>query len=227
MQTHIPRLVIQSKRSLPAASLVVVLLTGMFTSASADEPTAVRGGPSFWSIDTQASAQLADSGAALLRPPASWSWDRTQPVLDFAAGLEQHFANGLSLSAGVSVAQPVEVLPLNVNYRDYFLGVRYGSLDSKVWYLPETLTEPSALYYDAGWRHVVVHEALSVSVRLGHYGSAGAFRAVGDPLPSLSIGATTSLAGYGLGLRLIDGGGQLFGGDQDMRLMGSISRPLK
>ena len=72
-----------------------------------------------------------------------------------------------------------------------------------------------------------VHDELSLSVRLGQYGSAGALRDDGQPPLSLSLGASTSMAGYGLGLRLIDGGGQLFGGDRDMRLMGSISRPLK
>ncbi|MBU2478668.1 MAG: hypothetical protein KKA36_06220, partial [Gammaproteobacteria bacterium] len=45
--------------------------------------------------------------------------------------------------------------------------------------------------------------------------------------PSLSLGASTQMRGYGLGLRLIDGGGQMFGGEEDLRVMGSISKPLR
>lgn len=224
MQTYISRLVRRSHCG--GAVLAAVVLVGGSTLVVAEEIQLLRNGPSVWLTGPQTLGQVTDSGAALLRPPESWSWNMPSPKVDFAAGLEQRFASGLSFTAGVSVAQSAEFTPLNVNYRDYFLGVRYGSLDSKVGYLPETDAESSALYYDAGWQRAV-HEHLSVSVRVGQFTSADTLGEYADTRPSLSIGASSSMAGYGLGLRLIDGGGQLFGGDQDVRLMGSISRPLK
>ncbi|MFN2308324.1 MAG: hypothetical protein ABR553_01105 [Gammaproteobacteria bacterium] len=147
--------------------------------------------------------------------------------MDLAAGLEHHFASGLSLNAGVSLAHAYEQHRA-IDYRDYFLGVTYGSLDGKVWYLPEsTLSDEPVFYYEAGWQRAVT-ERLSFSLRLGHAPSPGyASASSAADLPSLSLGASTAVGGYGLGLRLIDGGGQMFGGEQDLRLMGSISRSLR
>lgn len=193
------------------------------------------GGVGLW-LSTE-NVSPAQNGPSLLRPPASWSWDAPAPALDFAAGIEHRFLGQLSLDAGVSVAHIPEFLPSAVsgladdaiNYRDYFLGLRYGSLDGKVWYLPESDSgmETSAMYYEAGWAQPVT-DKLSLSVRLGQYDGSSSNRLF-EPnnMPSLSLGATTTLEGYGLGLRLIDGGGQMFGGEQDLQLMGSISKPLR
>jgi hypothetical protein len=177
-------------------------------------------------------ADAAVTGPSLLRPPASWSWDDgAQPKLDFAAGIERNFMNGLTLDAGVSVAHTPEysLSPSveTINYHDYFLGMRYGALDGRVWYLPEKhLGEPVGFYYEAGWQQLVT-DSLSLSVRVGHYSETDQILYSSQDVPSLSLGASTTVQGYGLGLRLIDGGGQMFGGEQDLRLMGSISKPLR
>lgn len=169
----------------------------------------------------------AAQGPSLLRPPASWSWnDATAPQMDLAAGVAHRFASGLSLDAGLSLAHAYEH-HTEIDYHDYFLGVSYGSLDGKVWYLPESaLSDDPVLYYEAGWQRSVT-DKLSLSLRLGHSQSAG-YRLINGAYdqPSLSLGASTDMGGYGLGLRLIDGGGSMFGGEQDLRLMGSISKPL-
>lgn len=181
-------------------------------------------------------ASPALNGPSLLRPPVSWSWDAPAPALDFAAGIGHRFLGRLSLDAGVSVAHIPEYTSNTVsgspdgtiNYRDYFFGLRYGALDGKVWYLPEAHfgDEASAMYYEAGWAQPVT-DNLSLSVRLGQYDGNSSNRLFGaHDMPSLSLGASTTLEGYGVGLRLIDGGGHIFGGEQDLQLMGSISKPL-
>lgn len=176
-------------------------------------------------------------GPSLLRPPASWSWDESAPALDFAAGIGHRFLGGLSLDAGVSISHVPEYATTAlsrqlgdsaINYRDYFLGLSFGALDGKVWYIPEDNlnSELAAVYYEAGWAQLVT-DKLSLSVRLGQYDGDASDRFLGPgDMPSLSLGATTTLDGYGLGLRLIDGGGRMFGGEQDLQLMGSISKPL-
>lgn len=186
-------------------------------------------GVDFW-VTTDEPAPAV--GPTLLRPPASWSWDSASPKLDFAAGIERTFLSGLSLGAGVSVAHVPDYAltpPTNtINYHDYFLGLSYGSLDSKIWYLPESRRgDPAGLYYEAGWQRPV-SDTVSLSVRLGQYADvqSRAFETSSD-MPSLSLGASTTLDGYGLGLRLIDGGGRMFGGDRDLQLMGSISKSLR
>lgn len=198
----------------------------LMTPALAESPELA--GVALW-VSTE---DAGTTGPSLLRPPASWSWDDgATPKLDFAAGVGRSFMNGVSLDAGVSVAHTPEytLLPSvsTINYHDYFLGLRYGALDGKVWYLPEThLGEPSGLYYEAGWQQLVT-DKLSLSVRLGHYADADPLQASSEDVPSLSFGASTTVDGYGLGLRLIDGGGRMFGGEQDLQLMGSISKPLR
>lgn len=196
-------------------------------------------GIELWITTDAAASPPALNGPSLLRPPASWSWETSAPTLDFAAGVGHRFAGGVTLDAGVSVAHVSnfgsvgapggESSAGEINYRDYFLGMRFGGLDGKIWYLPESEHfggQPSALYYEAGWAQPV-GEKFSLSVRLGHDGGASN-RLLGSPaVPSLSLGASTTLRGYGLGVRLIDGGGQVFGGVPDLQLMGSISKPLR
>lgn len=194
------------------------------------------GGVEVWVRTADATPPVLN-GPSLLRPPASWSWDEPAPTLDFAAGIGHRFLGRLSLDAGVSVSRVPKYatsalsgqLPDNtINYRDYFLGLSFGALDGKVWYLPEDNLsgELAAVYYEAGWAQHVTNK-LSLSVRLGQFGGDASDRLLGPgDMPSLSLGATTTLDGYGLGLRLIDGGGQMFGGEQDLQLMGSISKPL-
>ena len=198
------------------------------------------GGMDLWITTDAAASSPALNGPSLLRPPASWSWDAAAPTLDFAAGIGHRFAGGLNLDAGISVAHVSEfgaadalyeeTSTREINYRDYFLGMSFGALDGKIWYLPEHEHlggQPSAMYYEAGWAQSV-GEKLSLSVRLGHYDGGATNRLLGSSdAPSLSLGASTTLSGYGLGLRLIDGGGQMFGGDQNLQLMGSISKPLR
>ncbi len=182
-------------------------------------------GLSFWGAVGESSQFTASQGPALLRPPASWSWNDAAPELDIAAGVDHRFANGLNLNLGMSLSHVTEHAD-TINYRDYFLGMSFGPLEGKVWYLPETAyTDSPSLYYEAGWQKSVT-ENLALSMRLGQAGSGySSVHGFADQ-PSLSLGASTEVRGYGLGLRLIDGGGQMFGGDQDLRVMGSISKPL-
>lgn len=200
------------------------------------------GGMDLWVTTGERTSSPALNGPSLLRPPASWSWQMPVPSLDFAAGIGRRFVSGMNLDAGVSVAHipgsmSMEPTPVDdaaareIDYRDYFLGVSYGSLDGKIWYLPENarlgVQPAAAMYYEAGWVGPLSSN-LSVSVRLGHYEGTTAGRLLGGGAnaPSLSLGASTTLSGYGLGLRVIDGGGRMFGGEQDFQLMGSISKPL-
>lgn len=194
---------------------------------AADELDTLRG-LSLWGASGDRAHFTAASGQSLLRPPASWSWnDGAAPQLDIAAGVARRFASGLSLDAGLSLSHVYEQHTA-IDYRDYFMGVSYGDLDGKVWYLPESaLSDEPILYYEAGWRREVT-DNLSLSLRVGQaqtpgYGLANSLY----EQPSLSLGASTDVGGYGLGLRLIGGGGGMFGGGQDLRLMGSISTPLR
>lgn len=184
--------------------------------------------PTGWSLwSSKGDAFSGDGwGQALLRPSASWSRDKAPPQLEFAAGIGHRFASGLSVDFGLSSAQVAESPA--INYRDYFLGVRYGSLDSKLWYLPESRDgDATAMYYEAGWSPVL-GDRLALSLRLGQrVGGATAFTAFESDFPSVSLGASTHFRGYGVGLSLVDGRGSVFGGDADFRLMGSISRPLR
>lgn len=226
MTTYIARRFSMQRTVLLQGIALVWCGCACLTPVSAETPKLA--GVELWMSTEQAAA----TGPSLLRPPASWSWDDgVQPKLDFAAGIGRNFMNGLSLDAGVSVAHaPDYTLSPSVetiNYHDYFLGMRYGALDGRVWYLPENrLGEPSGLYYEAGWQKLVT-DSLSLSVRLGHYADASPLLDPSRDAPSLSLGASTTVDGYGLGLRLIDGGGRMFGGEQDFQLMGSISKPLR
>lgn len=204
----------------------IVMSCGFFTCAatgagSGDSATGWR----LWNAD---GIEVSGSvwGQGLLRPPASWSWKNVPPQLEFAAGVERHFASGLSVDFGLSSAQFTESPA--INYRDYFLGVSYGSLDGKLWYLPETLDgETTAMYYEAGWSPAV-SDRVALSLRLGQQvGGAAVSPGFDSGLPSVSLGASTRFYGYGLGLSVIDGGGSMFGGDADFRLMGSISKSLR
>lgn len=206
-----------------------VLIGGWLLGACSMAATALAevtefGGVTFWATAAESPEHAAAVGPSLLRPPASWSWGEATPKLDFATGIEHRFTEDLRLDAGLSVAHAVEDVHSTINYRDYFLGMRYGYLDTKVWYLPETSNrEPSAVYYEAGWQQPV-NDRLSLSLRLGQYDQR--FFGQDDAAPSLSLGASTKVGGYGLGLSVIDGG-RMFGGEQDYRLMGSISKPFK
>lgn len=185
-------------------------------------------GFSFWGVTGDHSHFSAAQGPSLLRPPASWSWDTAAPVLDMAAGVTHHFDNGLNLGLGMSLSHATDALNAEtINYRDYFLGLSFGAVEGKVWYLPETaFTDEPSLYYEAGWLQPVT-EKLSLSLRLGQYSSDYSSIQGYSDQPSLSLGASTQMRGYGLGLRLIDGGGHMFGGEEDLRVMGSISKPLR
>jgi hypothetical protein len=212
----------RSSRSIPAGMLVCACLYAGAVSADASAPVS---GFNFWGTSGDRKEFTAAQGPSLLRPPASWSWDGPSPQLDAAAGLGHRFASGLNVDLGMSLAHIPE--RTSINYHDYFLGLSYGALDGKVWYLPETaLNEDASLYYEAGWQQPVT-EKVSLSLRLGQYSSG--FTPYGEPaeLPSLSFGASTDVGGYGLGLRLVDQGGSAFGGERDFRLMGSISKPLR
>ena len=205
-------------------ALVIGCLAGMSLPVQAEDGLLGKG-YRLWTVQDGLSA-AHPQGPALLRPSLS-SDGASLPKLDFATGIERHFSNGLSLDAGVSMAQGVQLNP--VNYRDYFLGVRYGSWDGKVWYLPELADSevPDSLYYEAGWSQPVGEQS-ALSLRLGQQQSLGA--ALLDDAartPNLSLGATTHMRGYGLGLRLVESGGILFGGEQDLRVMGSISKPFR
>lgn len=190
------------------------------------EESVLDTGFNFWGTTSEQSQFTAAQGPSLLRPPASWSWDTLAPELDMAAGVSHRFTNGLNLNLGMSLSHVTESAE-TINYRDYFLGLSFGALEGKVWYLPETaFTDEPSLYYEAGWQQPVT-ENLSLSLHLGQYSTDySSIQGLNDQ-PSLSLGASTQVRGYGLGLRLIDGGGQMFGGDEDLRLMGSISKPLR
>lgn len=214
---------------LPRAGLVGGwLLSACCLSASAVAGEAKFGSMTFWAAAAEDPDNAVAMDPALLRPPAHGTLGAAAPKLDLA-GVEHRFSSGLHLDAGLSVAYMTEedVERSTINYRDYFLGMRYGALDTKVWYLPESATNAqSAVYYEAGWQQPV-SEDVSLSLRLGQYDQSSNYtNADYDTAPTLSLGASTSLGGYGLGLRVIDGGGQMFGGEQDLRLMGSISKPL-
>ncbi|MFA7387757.1 MAG: hypothetical protein WCZ87_08870 [Thiohalobacteraceae bacterium] len=189
------------------------------------EPADAVPGLNLWGTAGERNSFTGTQGPSLLRPPASWSWDGPSPQLDGAAGLGHRFVSGLNLDLGMSVAHIPE--RSSINYHDYFFGLSYGALDGKVWYLPETaLNEESSLYYEAGWQQPITPK-LALSLRVGQFSSG--YTQYGEPaeLPSLSLGASTDVGGYGFGLRLVDQRGSLFGGEQDLRLMGSISKPLR
>lgn len=194
-------------------------------AAGGSEPDDPATGWSLWNANG-VEAFGSHGGQALLRPPASWSWENAPPQLGLAAGVGHRFANGLSVDVGLSSAQLAESPA--INYHDYFLGVSYGALDGKLWYLPETLDgEATAMYYEAGWSPMV-NDRVALSLRLGQQvGGSTALTGFDSGLPNVSLGASTRFHGYGLGLSVIDGGGSMFGGDSDFRLMGSISRPLR
>ncbi len=222
---------VDSRRGwIPRAALVnVCLVGGLCIPMSAQAEETRLGSVTFWGAAADATDSTAVAiGPSLLRPPASWSWETAAPRLDFATGVEQHFKNGLSLNAGLSAAHAaVDVRGDTIDYRDYFLGMRYGVVDTKVWYLDNASgSGQSRVYFDAGWQQPV-GDKLSMSLRLGQYDQSVYNLPGYDTAPSLSLGANTTMGGYGLGLRVIDGGGRLFGGAQDLRLMGSISTPLK
>ncbi len=182
-------------------------------------------GFSLWGVGgTQSVSTFSSEGQGLLRPPASWSWDAL-PQLDAAAGVGHRFRGGLNIDLGLSLSHSVEADA--INYRDYFLGLSYGSLEGKFWYLPDAGDNDStSMYYEAGWNQPV-NDRLSVSLRLGQQYRMGSSLITQDSrLTNLSIGASTRMGQYGLGLRFIDNGGRMFGGEDDFRLMGSIFRSL-
>lgn len=226
MMKRVARNLLVHRRNLRQVIALFGCGCALIAQASAESPKLA--GVDLW-VSTEDAATI---GPSLLRPPASWSWDDGATAkLDFAAGVGRSFMNGLSMDAGVSVAHTPGYTHTQafstIDYHDYFLGMRYGALDGRVWYLPETrLGEPSGLYYEAGWQQPV-SDKFSLSIRLGHFADTNQFLNSSDDMPSLSLGASTTVDGYGLGLRLIDGGGHMFGGEQDLQLMGSISKPLR
>jgi hypothetical protein len=205
----------------------LLLCASLVTSVAGAETLESARGFTLWGHSEAQTQFTAAQGPSLLRPPASWSWnDATAPQMDMAAGVAHRFATGLSLDAGLSLSHAYEQHTA-IDYQDFFLGVSYGSLDGKVWYLPESaLSDDPIVYYEAGWQRLVT-DKLSLSLRVGH-SELSDYRLLSGAYdqPSLSLGASTDMGGYGLGLRLIDGGGSMFGGEQDLRLMGSISKPL-
>lgn len=203
------------------------LLSACLVAAPVSAAELKLGGLTFWTATVEDTESTAAPVPSLLRPAANGGWDMAAPTVDFATDIEQRFTTGLRLDSGVSAMRAAEMNGGGaINYRDYFLGMRYGSLDTKVWYLPASPTNTqAAVYYEAGWLHPVGKE-VSLSLHLGQYDQSGYANAGYDTVPSLSLGASTTVGGYGLGLRLIDGG-RLFGGEQDVRLMGSISKPFE
>lgn len=194
-----------------------------FSWSAQAEDVQLPKGYSLWSI--QDGQVTNHQGPALLRPTLGTD-AASLPNMNFASGIGRQFDNGLSLDAGVSISQAMQLNP--VNYRDYFMGVSYGNWDGKVWYLPEAVDSDIAdsLYYEAGWSKPV-GEQFAFSLRVGQQQSLGT-RLLDDAskTPNLSLGASANLRGYGLGLRLVESGGQLFGGEEDLRVMGSISKPF-
>lgn len=207
-------------------SSMVALLCVCSVAPVLAEESVLDTGFNFWGTTGEQLQFTASQGPSLLRPPASWSWDTLAPELDMAAGVSHSFANGLNLDLGMSLSHVTESAE-TINYRDYFFGLSFGALEGKVWYLPETTyTDEPSLYYEAGWQQPVT-ENLSLSLHLGQYSTGYSSIQGFNDQPSLSLGASTQVRGYGLGLRLIDSGGQMFGGDEDLRVMGSISKPLR
>lgn len=192
----------------------------------AAEEQALPSGFSLWTVNKDTNPLNLQS-QSLLRPPSRNAFETQDNDLDMAVGIEHRFDNGLSVDLGVSMAQGTQFNP--INYRDYFLGMRYGSLEGKVWYLPEVQDqdEPASLYYEAGWTQPV-SDQLSFSLHLGQQQPLGNSLLGLQPStePNLSFGASANLRGYGLGLRLIDNGGRMFGGEDDLSIMGSISKPF-
>lgn len=208
------------------ASAMVALLCVCGVVPVLAEESVLDTGFNFWGTTGEQSQFTAAQSPSLLRPPASWSRDTLAPELDMAAGVSHSFANGLNLDLGMSLSHVTKSAE-TINYRDYFLGLSFGALEGKVWYLPETaFTDEPSLYYEAGWQQPVT-ENLSFSLRLGQYSTGYSSIQGFNDLPSLSLGASTQVRGYGFGLHLIDSGGQMFGGDEDLRVMGSISKPLR
>lgn len=185
-------------------------------------------GLNFWGARGDQTQFTGTQGPSLLRPPASWSWDTGAPELDLAVGVTHYFDNGLNLGLGMSLSHATDTQSAEtINYRDYFFGLSFGAVEGKVWYMPETaFSDEPSMYYEAGWLQPVT-EKLSLSLRLGQYSSGYSSIHGFSDQPSLSLGASTQMRGYGLGLRLMDGGGHMFGGEEDLRVMGSISKPLR
>lgn len=214
-----------SESLLRTCSVGLLAYACLYTGTIAAESTDAVPGLNLWGATGERNSFTGTQGPSLLRPPASWSWDGPSPQLDAAAGLGHRFDSGLNLDLGMSLAHIPE--RASINYHDYFFGLSYGGVDGKVWYLPETvLNEEPSLYYEAGWQQPVTAN-LSLSLRVGQFSSG--YTQYGEPaeLPSLSLGASTDVGGYGFGLRLVDQRGSVFGGEQDLRLMGSISKSLR
>ncbi|HEB99695.1 MAG TPA: hypothetical protein ENJ05_09320 [Thiotrichales bacterium] len=144
-------------------------------------------------------------------------YDFERGISAFTAGLNRKLGRSLSLGAGLAVSPAA---PGQVDYRDYFLGLNYRGLAGRVWYQPDPLDGTPAYYYEAGWRGAV-SDRFSFSLNLGQrYRRETGF---GSLLPDFSVGARASFGSMGLGLRLIEHGGEQLFDPGGLRLMGNVS----
>jgi len=144
-------------------------------------------------------------------------YDMKRGVLAFTAGLNQRLGRSLSLGAGLAVSSPAAG---RVDYNDYFFGLHYRGLAGRVWYQPDPANGKPAYYYEAGWQGAV-SDRLSFSLNLGQ--AAGREAGFSPLPPDFSVGARASFGSMGIGLRLIERGGDQLFDPAGLRVMGNVS----
>lgn len=143
---------------------------------------------------------------------------------DLYAGIARDVWGGLSLDTGVAShrADP----QLAGNYKEYYFGLAYENVEGRVWYTDDYEGQGLAKsYYEFGLRSDL-NEDFSLSARLG-YGDMEPGRGR-EKYTDYSLAAELrDVHGFGVGLRVMGTRDQAVAGQDDVRLLGTISRSFK
>lgn len=137
----------------------------------------------------------------------------------FATQLQRQFDENLSVDIGLSYSSKIQHNP--IDYKDIFMGMNYGAVGGRVWYLdPAQSPDEGGWYYEAGWQSPVARD-FSLAFQVGQgFRNGQATREV----PDLSVSAFGAYRGYDLGVRVIDRSGLGMTGETDFSLMGSLRK---
>ena len=164
------------------------------------------------------------SGAAPGPYHDTWISDPYGPVQEVSqyTGVRHRFGSGLGLDSGIA-EYGVERQPNR--YREYYLGLSYDGWQGRVWYTDDFQGSGMARsHYELGVSGRV-GEDLSLSARVGYgHDSLGLPR---EPHPSYVFSAQKrDLYGFGLNLQLMGSSDARGTSEDDLRVMGTLSRPL-
>jgi uncharacterized protein (TIGR02001 family) len=144
------------------------------------------------------------------------------PRADRYTGMRRRFDNGLGLDTGVA---HYGIEPTAQRYREFYFGLSYDSWQGRVWYTSDYQGSGTPRsFYEFGVSSEL-SEDLSLSARLG-YGDSGTGLDDENQAAYMLSAEKRDLYGFGLNLQLVGSGDAHRAEPEDLRVMGTLSRPF-